>query len=203
MCNLSQHWDSWHFHFIVEVLLCAHHMKAIVKPASMEDLFRWIMIFFFLKLMKTGIKMFVYRFANVKSLLWLQRELCQRGYKRTYKDLSLCDVWQIASSDVVWGSIGWSWRLQVRKWKGFEGCGGKEKRQQANCFVGNVGGRFLQGRRMWGIKKKWHLWFCCIDLNSLWVRHRYSCAMLSLWSNSYKPISIWNVCLSWLTVCGS
>lgn len=27
----------------------------------------------------------VYRFANVQSLLWLQRELCQRGYKRTYK----------------------------------------------------------------------------------------------------------------------
>lgn len=35
-----------------------------------------------------------------------------------------------------------------------------------SCIVGNVGGRFGQGRRTSGIKKRWYLWFCWIDFDS-------------------------------------
>lgn len=52
-------------------------MKAIVKPASMEDLFRWIMIFFLLKLMKTGIKMLSTGLQMYKAFCG-SRESCVR-----------------------------------------------------------------------------------------------------------------------------
>lgn len=40
------------------------------------------------------------------------------------------------------------------------------KRQRSSCTVGNVGASFRQQRGMRGIKKRQHLWICCIDFDT-------------------------------------
>ncbi len=61
--------------------------------------------------------------------------------------------------------------------------------QRSICIVGNVGGRFWQGGRMCGLKKRRHLWFCCIDFDFFvfncpsGVWQCYRSARLNRWSS--------------------